>query len=54
MKRVFRYFHDTSDYDLCYQQIPELDIVLEIHGFVNVYWAGDLDQRICISGYVFN
>ena len=46
--------HGTSDYALCYQGRPRLDIVLDIHGFVDVYWIGDLDQRRSISGYVFN
>jgi phosphoribosyl-AMP cyclohydrolase len=28
--------------------------VLDIHGFVDADWAGDLDRRISTSGYVFN
>jgi len=28
--------------------------VLDIHGFVDVEWVGDLDRRISTSGYVFN
>jgi hypothetical protein len=28
--------------------------VLEIHGFVDAYWAGDLDYRRSTSKYVFN
>jgi len=28
--------------------------VLDIHGFVDVDWDGDLDQIRSISGYVFN
>ena len=28
--------------------------MLEIHGFVDVDWAGDLDQRRSTSGYVFS
>eukprot|EP00253_Pinus_taeda_P014965 PITA_14965 len=31
-----------------------LDKVLDIHGFVDADWAGDLDQRRSTSGYVFN
>jgi len=53
-KRVFRYLNGTSDYGLCYQGIPRLDIVLDIHGFVDAEWAGDMDQRKSTSGYVFN
>ena len=50
----FRYLHGTSDYGLCYQGRPGLDRVLDICGFVDADWAGDLDQRISTSGYVFN
>ena len=28
--------------------------MFEIHGFVDSYWAGDLDRRRSTSGYVFN
>jgi hypothetical protein len=28
--------------------------VLDIHGFVDVDWAGDMDRRRSASGYVFN
>eukprot|EP00253_Pinus_taeda_P018665 PITA_18665 len=48
------YLHGTSDYDLCYQGRPGLDIALDIRGFVDADWAGDLDQRKSRSGYVFN
>jgi len=54
MKRVSRYLHGTSDYGLCYQGRPGLDRILDIRGFVDVDWAGDLDQRRSTSGYVFN
>eukprot|EP00253_Pinus_taeda_P005859 PITA_05859 len=54
VKRVFRYLCGTSDYGVCYQGRPGLDTVLHIHGFVDVDWAGDLDQRRSTSGYVFN
>eukprot|EP00253_Pinus_taeda_P015211 PITA_15211 len=50
----FRYFCGTSDYGLCYQGRAGLDRVLDIHGFVDADWAGDLDQRISTSGYMFN
>eukprot|EP00253_Pinus_taeda_P007505 PITA_07505 len=53
VKRVFRYLHGISDYGLCYQGRPGLDRVLNIRGFVDVDWAGDLYQRISTSGYVF-
>eukprot|EP00253_Pinus_taeda_P025266 PITA_25266 len=54
VKRVFRYLRGTSDYGLCYQGRPGLDRVLDIRGFVDADWAGDLDQRRSTSGYVFN
>ena len=54
VKRAFRYLRGTSDYGLCYQGRPGLDRVLDIRGFVDADWAGDLDQRISTSGYVFN
>eukprot|EP00253_Pinus_taeda_P015319 PITA_15319 len=54
VKRVFRYLRCTSDYGLCYQGRPGLDRFLDIRGFVDADWAGDLDQRRSTSGYVFN
>jgi len=44
----------ASGYGLWYQGILGFDIVLDIHGFVDADWAGDLDQRRSTSGYVFN
>jgi len=54
VKWVFRYLHGTSDYGLCYQGRPGLDKVFDIHGFVDLDGAEDLDQRRSTSGYVFN
>eukprot|EP00253_Pinus_taeda_P020452 PITA_20452 len=54
VKRVFRDLRGTSDNGLCYQGRPRLDRVLDIRGFVDADWAGDLDQRRSTSGYVFN
>eukprot|EP00253_Pinus_taeda_P019651 PITA_19651 len=54
VERFFRYLRGTNDYGLCYQGRPGLDRVLDIHGFVDADWVGDLDQRISTSGYVFN
>jgi len=34
-------------------KIPGLDRVLDIHGFVDANWVGDLHWRICTSWYVF-
>jgi hypothetical protein len=54
VKRVFRYLRGTTSYGLCYQGRPRLDRVVDIHGFVDADWAGDLDHRRSTSGYVFN
>eukprot|EP00253_Pinus_taeda_P034735 PITA_34735 len=54
VKRLFRYLHGTSDYGLCHQGRQGLDRVLDIRGFVDVEWAGDLDQKRSTSRYVFN
>ena len=54
VKRVFKYLHGTSDYGLCYQGRTRLERVLDIHGFVDADWAGDLDRRRSTSGYVFS
>jgi phosphoribosyl-AMP cyclohydrolase len=44
----------TVSYGLCYQGRPGLEKVLDIHGFVDAEWTGDLDRKIYTSGYVFN
>jgi len=54
MKWVFMYLHRTSDYGLCYQRRLGMDKVLDISGFVDADWAGDMDWRRSTSGYVFN
>jgi hypothetical protein len=54
VKRVFRYLRGTASYGLCYQGRPGLDKVVDIHGFVDPDWAGDLDCRRSTCGYVFN
>ena len=54
MKQVFKYLHGTSDYGLCYQGRLGLERFLDIHGFVDAYWDGDIDWRRNTNGYVFN
>jgi hypothetical protein len=54
VKRVFRYLCGTASYALFYQERPGLDRVLDIHGFVDAYWARDMDHRRYTSEYVFN
>ena len=41
VKRFFRYLCGTDSYGLCYEGRPRLDIVVDIHGFVDVDWAGE-------------
>jgi hypothetical protein len=54
VKGVFRYLRGTASHGLCYQGRLGLDKVLDIHGFVDADWDGDMDHRISTSGYVFN
>jgi hypothetical protein len=54
IKMVFRYLRGTASYGLCYEGRLGLDIVVDIHGFVDADWAGALDRRRSTSGYVFN
>jgi hypothetical protein len=45
VKRVFRYLCGTKDYAICYQgKIGGDSGKLDVHGFVNAGWAGDLDR----------
>eukprot|EP00253_Pinus_taeda_P033410 PITA_33410 len=54
MKWIFRHLCDTNDYGLCYQGRSGLDKFLDVCGFVDADWAGDLDKRRSARGYVFN
>jgi hypothetical protein len=54
VKRVFRYLRGTASYGLCYEGRPRLDRVVDIQGFVDADWVGDLDRRRSTSEYVFN
>jgi hypothetical protein len=54
VKRVFMYLRGTTTYGLCYQGRPRLDVVVDINGFVDAEFVGDLDHRRSTSGYVFN
>jgi hypothetical protein len=54
VKRVFRYLCGTKDYAICYQGRPGGDSgKLDVHGFVDADWAGDLDRWRSTNGYVF-
>lgn len=54
VKRVFRYLKGTSKYSLCYHGNSVGDMTsLDIHGYVDSDWAGDIDSRRSTSAYVF-
>ncbi|GLJ29753.1 hypothetical protein SUGI_0587340 [Cryptomeria japonica] len=54
VKRVFRYLKGTSEYSLCYHGNSVADMAsLDIHGYVDSDWAGDIDSRRSTSAYVF-
>ena len=44
----------TTNSPICYQGRHVPDRVINVHGFVDADWAGDLDHRRSTSGYVFN
>ena len=48
VKRVLRYLKGTADYALCYQGSD-----LQLEGYTDADWAGDLDERRSTSGFVF-
>jgi hypothetical protein len=52
LKRFFSYWHGIASYGLYYQGRLGLGKVLDIDGFVDAYWARDMDHRISTSGYV--
>ena len=54
VKRVFRYLHGTTNHAICYQGKAGPDRVLDVHGFVDADWSGDLDHKRSTSGYVFS
>ena len=54
VNRVLVYLWGTTYYAILYQGRPRLDRVIDVHGFVDVDWVGDIDCGISTSGYVFN
>ena len=50
IKRVFRYLCGTTDHAIFYQGRVGPDIVIDVHGFVDANWAGDLDYKRSTSG----
>ena len=52
-KRVFKYLHNNVDYEICYGGELESNKEINIHGFVDSDWVGDIDH-ICLTNiYVF-
>ena len=44
VKRGFKYLHGTTDHEIYYQGRYGPDRVLDVHGFADYYWDGDLDH----------
>jgi hypothetical protein len=54
VKRVFMYLCGMKDYDICYQGRPIGGSgKVNVHGFFNANWVGDLDRRRSTNGDVF-
>ena len=49
VKRIMRYLNGTQELSLLYSRGEMKDCV----GYSNADWAGDMDDRKCTSGYVF-
>jgi len=49
LKRVYRYLRGTTDTRLIYRKTSEMSLL----GYVDVDWAGDVNDRCSISGYTF-
>ena len=49
-KRFFRYFSDTTYFEIFYHENSE---EVEVQSFIDSDWAGDINNRWSISGYVF-
>ena len=48
VKRILRYLKGMVDYRLCYQRQD-----LQLKGYIDADWGGDLDEKKSTSGYVF-
>ncbi|XP_031283021.1 secreted RxLR effector protein 161-like [Pistacia vera] len=49
-KRVLRYIYATADYGIWYKPISDFKLV----GFTDNDWAGFVDDKKSISGYIFS
>ena len=45
IKRVFRYLCGAIDHAIYYQGRARPEKVLDVHGFIDVDWVGDMDHR---------
>ena len=55
VKRVFKYLCGTKDYAIFYKGKPAGDSgKLDVQGFVDAKWVGDMDRRRSTSGCVQN
>ena len=52
VKRVFRYLRGTLEYSICFHRIGN-EHSLDIRGYMDSDWAGDVDRRRSNSAYVF-
>ena len=48
VKRILRYLKGTATYSLCYEGND-----LQLKGYTDADWGGDLDERKSTSGYIF-
>ena len=53
VKRLFGYLCGMIVFAISYQRKPETDGKIDVHGFFNFDWIGDLDHRWLTNIYVF-
>ena len=54
VKRMFMYLCGTTTNEIHYQGRAKRGRLLNVHGFVDVDWDGDMDRRKFTIGDVFN
>ncbi|XP_031258533.1 secreted RxLR effector protein 161-like [Pistacia vera] len=52
-KRIFRYLKGTIDFGMLYRKKTRSSMFLDLYGFTDSDYAGDVDDRKSTSGYVF-
>ena len=45
--------HDMTSYAICYGGEPRDNKEINVHGFFDFDWDGDIDRRWSTSGYMF-